>query len=158
MRMRTASTFYGCSIVTGIAIWLLSLNTQAEITYVEDFESYAVSDSEYLDPTTVANSRWVRDDLGNGADWEVACCSGTGNIPNDDTFDESDQHLRMRRANDASILATQLLTDMKLVPMKEGSVSFELNPSSTGLTAFHGGLFDSATGNYKMQIKNFTIL
>ena len=122
---------------------------------IESFEEYNVPDGLYLDPATVPGSRWSRNDLGTGPDWEVACCSGTGNIPNDDTFDGSAKHRRLRRANNvAPLYNSRLTTDFSLTAMTEGTVTFELNPSSIGGgSAFVGGLFDSVSGAYKARVR-----
>ena len=124
-------------------------------TVVEDFEGYTVSDGSYLDPTTVSQSRWSRNDAGSGPDWEVACCSGTGSIPRDDPFDGSSKHLRLRRANNTPPHHESVLTtDFSLTDMTAGTVSFEVNPSSIGTSgkAFVGGLFDSVTGTHKVIV------
>jgi len=121
---------------------------------VEDFESYTVADGEYLDPTTVLNSDWSRNDLGNGPDYEVTCCS-PGIAIQDDTFDGSEKHLRLRRATSTNVTTTVLNTDFALEPMLDGTVSFEVNPSGTGGSggAFFGGLYDSVTGFFKVQVR-----
>jgi hypothetical protein len=120
-------------------------------TVIEDFESYTVADGEYLDPTSVVGSGWSDDDFAGLAapDWEVACCSGTTNLPHDYTFDGSDKHLRLRTIGQAT-----LNTDFKLAQMTAGTVAFEVNPSGVGDggDAFHGGLFDAVGGEYKVRV------
>lgn len=132
-----------CPAFAGVAVVCTNI--------IEDFESYTVADGEYLDPTTVLNSDWSRSDLGNGPDYEVTCCS-PGIAIQDDTFDGSAKHLRLRRANNTSISTTVLNSDFALTPMSDGTVSFEINPSSTGGAAFRGGLYDSVTGFFKVQV------
>jgi len=112
---------------------------------LDDFEGYGVSDNAYLDPTTVPDSGWSRNDKGVGPDWEVACCSGSGNsLPPDYTYDMSDAHLRLRRDDPSSSV---LETDLRFDDMSEGSISFEVNPSAIGSSgeAFEAILFDSVT-------------
>ena len=121
---------------------------------VEDFERYSVADGSHLDPTSIPGSGWSRNDLGNGPDYEVACCSGTGGIPDDDTFDGSSKHLRLRRDNNGFPAESHLQTDFDLAAMSEGTVTFEVNPSGTGgNAAFVGGILDSATGSYKARVR-----
>ena len=119
---------------------------------IEDFESYSVADGTYLDPTTIGGSGWARNDIGQGPDWEVTCCS-PGIATPDDTFDGSSNHLRLRRSNSSGAAESVLNTDLNLTPMLEGTVSFEVNPSSTGGTALWAGLYDSVTGFYKVQLQ-----
>lgn len=134
-------------------MWVHAAGTAGSV--IEDFEGYSVADGTYLDPTTVPGSGWSRNDLGSGPDYEVACCSGTGGIPNDDTFDGSSKHLRLRRANNTSPLESNLQTDFNFAAMSEGTITFEVNPSGAGggAGAFVGGIYDSVTGTYKAQIK-----
>ena len=122
---------------------------------VEDFEGFTVPDGSYLDPTTLPGSRWSRNDTGVGTDWEVTCCSPGISVP-DDTADGSSRHLRLRRDNNTSpVSASVLVTDFAITPMSEGTVTFEVNPSSIGggQPAFVGGLFDTSTGQYKVQVR-----
>jgi hypothetical protein len=124
---------------------------------IEDFESFNVANGAFLDPTTVPFSGWTRNDKGVGPDWEVTCCSPGIAIP-DDTFDDSDKHLRLRRASDTGIDRGQLNTDLEFAPMSQGSISFQLNPSerdyfSTETLAFHASLVDSVTDLPLMRVQ-----
>jgi len=140
-------------LVWAAPVWVNAAGTAGPV--VEDFEGFTVANGSYLDPTTVPGSGWSRNDLGSGPDYEVACCSGTGGIPNDNTFDGSSKHLRLRRANNTPRFESHLQTDFALATMSEGTITFEVNPSGTGggAGAFVGGVFDSATGSYKAQVR-----
>jgi len=131
---------------------------------LDDFEGYGVSDNSYLDPTTVPDSGWSRNDLGVGPDWEVACCSEGGNsLPPDYTFDMSSSHLRLRRDDLGNPSASVLETDLSFADMSEGSISFEVNPSAIGSTGegFEAILYDSVTKQpltsvrYRVFVNNF---
>jgi len=123
---------------------------------IENFDGYSVADGTYLDPTTIGGSGWARNDIGQGPDWEVTCCSPGIAIP-DDTQDGSSSHLRLRRSNAGGAAESVLNTDLSLTPMLAGKVSFDVNPSSTGGTALWAGLYDSVTGFFKVQVRYLEI-
>ncbi len=137
--------FLSSSVAALLAAGTLTAQAGGPVV-IEDFESYNVTDGNYLDPTTVPGSNWTRTDASVGPDWEVACCSGAGNsLPPDYTLDGSDKALRLRRDDPGGDPEAVLFTDLAFDPMSEGSISFEVNPSARSGVAFQAILYDSVT-------------
>ncbi len=159
--MRIANHSVAGCFTTLVAGFLISVATTATsqvgvvtepcTNVIENFDGYTVLDGDFLDPTTVAGSGWTRNDIGQGPDWEVTCCSPGISIT-DDTLDGSPNHLRLRRSNSGGASESVLNTDLSLTPMLAGKVSFDVNPSSTGGNALWAGLYDSVTGYFKVQV------